>query len=84
MQLAGASCELTTDDLTKFMTSSPHSSPPSPDNHDKFTDLKWISQVIQMILNNPDDDIGNIIDSLLLSSANSFKALVAHWQEMNL
>ena len=78
MQLAGASCELTTDDLTKFMSSSLHGSPPSPDNHDKFTDLKWISQVIQMILNNPDDDIGNIIDSLLLSSANSFKALVAH------
>ena len=89
IQLAGATCELTTDDVTKINQNDALSLLKSSTNGETSSgtagllNTKWIAPAIEMIIEGMNDleekgssDLSSLIDPLLLSSANLFKTII--------
>ena len=72
LQMTGAACELTTDDITKFSeTFDEKYSEPS-------NNFAWLESAVDLISCNPDvDESGTMIDTVLLAAANTFKQLLS-------
>lgn len=85
IQLTGATCELTTDDVTKINQNDALSLLKCSANSEAgcsgsagLLNTKWIAPAIEMIIEGMNDssDLGSLIDPLLLSSANLFKTII--------
>ena len=90
IQLAGATCELATEDVTKINQNDAlsllkcHANGESgPSGTNGLLNTKWIAPAIEMIIEGMNDsedkstsDLSSLIDPLLLSSANLFKTII--------